>query len=228
MTQCATHSLVINRPARTLQEERVVHIAARVRLRLEQRVEVPERRLHEAICGHLLEPAHAGTHKHTNHANDTPRTKRSKPIGCVPQRARLSPNLKQDLTQLRTHAEQRVQAAASHGPPERIEIVGLELLSAPRAAAARRQAVAFAGSTPTHTTPGARARAHTCQASLASAPPPPLCAKAQTWDPSQAGRTSCACDGTRGEVCSNHGGTQPAAPAAAAATRTQSQSAAAF
>lgn len=40
-----------------LNEERVVHVAARVRLRLEQRVEVPEGALHEAVGRHLLEAA---------------------------------------------------------------------------------------------------------------------------------------------------------------------------
>ena len=38
-----------------LDEKRVVCVAGRVRLRLEQRVEVPERRLHELVGRHLLE-----------------------------------------------------------------------------------------------------------------------------------------------------------------------------
>mmetsp|Transcript_32088 Transcript_32088/g.76699 ORF Transcript_32088/g.76699 Transcript_32088/m.76699 type:complete len:411 (-) Transcript_32088:84-1316(-) len=40
---------------RVLDEERVLHVASGVRLGLEERVEVPERRLHEAVRRHLLE-----------------------------------------------------------------------------------------------------------------------------------------------------------------------------
>ena len=43
------------RRGRVANEERVLRIAGRMALRLEQRVEVPERRLHELVGGHLRE-----------------------------------------------------------------------------------------------------------------------------------------------------------------------------
>mmetsp|Transcript_3842 Transcript_3842/g.8815 ORF Transcript_3842/g.8815 Transcript_3842/m.8815 type:complete len:412 (+) Transcript_3842:504-1739(+) len=42
------------RPIRPRQEEGVVRVARRVLLRLEERVKVPEARLHKAVCRHLL------------------------------------------------------------------------------------------------------------------------------------------------------------------------------
>lgn len=44
-----------NRKARTAEEERVVGVTRRVRLRLEERVEVPEAALDVAVRRHLLE-----------------------------------------------------------------------------------------------------------------------------------------------------------------------------
>lgn len=69
-------------------EERVLRIARRVALRLEQRVEVPERRLHELVGGHLGE-AH----------------------------------LQENLAELRSHHQQRMQIAALRLLAQRAEVV---------------------------------------------------------------------------------------------------------
>ena len=54
-------TLTLTLVAQCLDEEGIVGVAGRVALRLEQRVEVPEARLHPAVRGHLLEP-----HPHEN------------------------------------------------------------------------------------------------------------------------------------------------------------------
>ena len=53
--ECAARAPLLLSPPLTRQEERVVHVPRRVRLRLEERVEVPERRLDEAVRRHLRE-----------------------------------------------------------------------------------------------------------------------------------------------------------------------------